>query len=55
MNDAELHGDSRADEVGISQLPTGTETADPLAWEMIEPGRYMPRRVRGSYRGRVLG
>ncbi len=37
------------------QLPDGAETADPLAWEMIEPGRYMPRRVRGSYRGRVLG
>jgi hypothetical protein len=25
------------------------------AWEMIEPGRYMPRRIRGSYRGRELG
>lgn len=25
------------------------------AWEEIEPGRYMPRRVRGSFRGRALG
>jgi hypothetical protein len=25
------------------------------AWEEIEPGRFMPRRVRGSYRGRALG
>jgi hypothetical protein len=24
-------------------------------WEMIEAGRYMPRRIRGSYRGRELG
>jgi hypothetical protein len=55
MNDAEFRGNSREDEAVISQLPTGTETAEPLAWEMIEPGRYMPRRVRGSYRGRVLG
>ena len=25
------------------------------AWEEIAAGRYMPRRIRGSYRGRVLG
>jgi hypothetical protein len=25
------------------------------AWEMIESGRYQPRRIRGSYRGRELG
>ncbi|QDU22855.1 hypothetical protein [Urbifossiella limnaea] len=25
------------------------------AWEQIEPGRFMPRRVRGSCRGQVLG
>jgi len=25
------------------------------AWEEIAAGRFMPRRVRGSYRGRVLG
>jgi hypothetical protein len=24
-------------------------------WEEIEPGRFMPRRVRGSFRGRALG
>ena len=27
----------------------------PLAWEQIEAGRYMPRRIRGSCRGRELG
>jgi hypothetical protein len=26
-----------------------------LPWELIENGRYMPRRIRGSYRGRELG
>lgn len=25
------------------------------AWTEIEEGRYMPRRVRGSYHGRALG
>ena len=25
------------------------------AWEEIEAGRYMPRRIRGSFRGRELG
>ena len=28
---------------------------DSPAWEMIEPGRYMPRRIRGSFPGRELG
>ena len=26
-----------------------------VAWEEIAPGRFMPRRVRGSCHGRVLG
>jgi hypothetical protein len=25
------------------------------AWEMVGPGRYMPRRIRGSFHGRELG
>lgn len=25
------------------------------AWEEIEAGRFMPRRTRGSFRGRALG
>ena len=25
------------------------------SWEEIEPGRFMPRRIRGSYRGGKLG
>ena len=26
-----------------------------VAWEQVDVGRYMPRRVRGSCRGRALG
>ena len=29
--------------------------ADVAAWTEIEAGRFMPRRVRGSYLGRALG
>jgi hypothetical protein len=29
--------------------------AEVAAWEQVEPGRYMPRRVRGSCRGLALG
>ena len=34
---------------------TGTGDVDVPAWELVEAGRYMPRRIRGSYRGRELG
>jgi hypothetical protein len=27
----------------------------PAGWEQIAPGRYQPRRIRGSFRGRELG
>jgi hypothetical protein len=47
----------------IKELPTGLSengtdlapTDDAPAWEEIAAGRFMPRRIRGSCRGRVLG
>ncbi|MBI2809145.1 MAG: hypothetical protein HYX68_29535 [Planctomycetes bacterium] len=35
--------------------PDLADAQDVLAWEEISAGRYMPRRIRGSLRGRVLG
>jgi hypothetical protein len=35
--------------------PTSTPANAAQAWEQIENGRYMPRRIRGSFRGRELG
>ena len=32
-----------------------TPDSEAIAWEEIAPGRFMPRRVRGSCKGRVLG
>jgi hypothetical protein len=34
---------------------TAPIVASVSAWEMIEAGRYMPRRIRGSFPGRELG
>ena len=41
----------------IDSMPhfTAEVEPEPLAWEEIEQGRFMPRRIRGSYRGRALG
>lgn len=36
--------------------PRDGETSEaPRPWEMIEEGRYQPRRIRGSLLGRELG
>lgn len=37
------------------QAPDRPDADDVRAWEEIEPGRFMPRRVRGSFRGGKLG
>ena len=49
------------DETIAAQFPESLEEGpaaeDLEAWELIDPetGRYMPRRIRGSFRGRALG
>jgi hypothetical protein len=46
-------GLNREDESLLST--SEAETQEGPAWEMIAPGRYQPRRIRGSHRGRKLG
>ena len=59
MDQAKRHTDT--DETIASQFPDsldkGPAPEDLEAWELIdaETGRYMPRRIRGSFRGRALG
>jgi hypothetical protein len=53
-------GKDASDPEGISiptdGLTSAARRAEELpAWEQIETGRFMPRRIRGSYRGRELG
>jgi hypothetical protein len=53
MNTENLPADPQ-ERAADQQAGTEDATAAP-AWEQIEPGRFMPRRVRGSYRGGKLG
>ncbi|MDB5310932.1 MAG: hypothetical protein JWO38_5134 [Gemmataceae bacterium] len=40
---------------GVLSGSSESDTADVPAWEQIEAGRFMPRRIRGSFRGGKLG
>jgi hypothetical protein len=37
------------------QFTEVTEAGEVRAWEQIDTGRYMPRRIKGSCKGRALG
>jgi hypothetical protein len=39
----------------VAAVFDGTQARESPAWEQIEAGRYRPRRIRGSCRGRELG
>jgi len=41
--------------IPIPPLPGEVEPAPVQAWQLIDAGRYMPRRIRGSFPGRELG
>ncbi|MBM4004415.1 MAG: hypothetical protein FJ295_14230 [Planctomycetes bacterium] len=40
------------DPAPVGDLPANSEIP---AWEEVSAGRFMPRRVRGSFLGRTLG
>ena len=50
MDPLNTNNDELGKSAGESQSP-----GDQPAWELIDVGRYRPRRIRGSYRGRELG
>lgn len=54
MAKANPHASERDGDL-LQQLPGDAEAEQPPAWEQIDTGRYMPRRIRGSFRGRALG
>ena len=49
------------EESGPGDLAAASQFADAIppegfpAWEEVDAGRYMPRRIKGSYKGRALG
>ena len=50
MADANNHEEGSA-----SGMPPAIDGMTHPPWELIENGRYMPRRIRGSFPGRELG
>jgi hypothetical protein len=51
-----MHKPKRSVENEREAQPARSPVGDaPPAWEAVEAGRYMPRRIRGSFRGRELG
>jgi hypothetical protein len=55
MSVARSRENARKRKPSIPQAAPVPETLNPPPWELIENGRYMPRRIRGSFRGRELG
>jgi len=48
-------GDRGVEQATAAQFTGAAETDEVQAWEEIDSGRYMPRRIKGSYKGRALG
>jgi hypothetical protein len=38
-----------------AQFTGAVGAGEPAAWEEVAEGRYMPRRIKGSCKGRALG
>lgn len=43
------------DMASAPEVSPESEAANLAAWEEIDTGRFKPRRIRGSFRGRELG
>lgn len=54
MEAAQRRGDAGGPETA-PHFVEEPQPGDAPAWEEIEAGRYMPRRIKGSYKGRALG
>jgi hypothetical protein len=39
----------------VAQFSIESDVDGIAAWTEIDSGRYMPRRIRGSFQGRALG
>jgi hypothetical protein len=54
---SELPGDRTRslEQAMAAQFANVAETGEVQAWEEVDAGRYMPRRIKGSCKGRALG
>lgn len=56
MGPEELQEPARiAEQATAAQFTGDSAEGEKLAWEEIDAGRYMPRRIKGSCKGRALG
>jgi hypothetical protein len=46
---------SEVEQATAAQFSDETAAGEFPAWEEIDTGRYMPRRIKGSCKGRALG
>jgi hypothetical protein len=44
-----------AEQAAAAQFAEGAVPGEAPAWEELDAGRYMPRRIKGSCKGRALG
>jgi hypothetical protein len=51
----EANNDDIAGPNGAQFSIDGVDSENVAPWTEIDPGRFMPRRVRGSFQGRALG
>ena len=51
----DIHDESFPESAIHKAAPAASNTDAPVPWQMIEPGRYQPRRIKGSCVGRELG
>lgn len=47
--------DEQTEQATAAQFTGETESGEIMAWEQVDTGRYMPRRIKGSCKGRALG
>jgi hypothetical protein len=47
--------DKETEQATAAQFTVDAGPGAVMAWEEIDTGRYMPRRIKGSCKGRALG
>ena len=43
------------DKAALAHFADESHEGEVQAWEQVDAGRYMPRRIKGSCKGRALG
>jgi hypothetical protein len=56
MESEQLHDRTKqAEQATAAQFADESRPGEVQAWEEVDAGRFMPRRIKGSCQGRALG